>query len=238
MRSTLMALLTALLLVSVPRMALGCGLSPPIGPNGLPAVCHGEDDEVRLRVGLTGGGTSTRISFGERSAELLQGASVATLDVLPLERLSLSAAAGASLGGDLEYEGQRYDLSPGPIGGLGASYRLFGGKLPFVHLSLTVSLSRATAVAADESQSTFTSRDYRVGVAAGMALGEVAAPFAMARYFGGGTDWSVAGGKGADAHRYHVGVGSAFGLSEHFDALAELAFLGERRLTLGVGYLF
>jgi hypothetical protein len=120
---------------------------------------------------------------------------------------------------------------------LGVSYRLLGGTLPFGHLSLTLSISRATAEAPDGTDSTFTSRDYRLGAAVGKTFGTVAAPFVVARYFGGGTDWDVVG-KGADDYQYHVGVGSAFGFSEHFDALAELTFLGERRLTLGVGYLF
>ena len=69
-------------------------------------------------------------------------------------------------------------------------------------------------------------------------MGNVAAPFVVARYFGAGTNWSVGGGHGADHFRYHVGLGSAFGLSDHFDALGELAFLGEQRLTIGGGYVF
>ena len=72
----------------------------------------------------------------------------------------------------------------------------------------------------------------------GKALGSIAAPFIVGRYFGAGTEWAVAGGHGADKFRYQVGVGAAFGLSEHVDALAELAFLGERRATVGVGYIF
>jgi len=229
--------LAVVLLSGLPGRARACGLSPPIGPNGLPTVCHGDDAGLRFRVGLTAGGTDTRIEIGDRKADLLQAATIATLDVIPLERLALSAAAGASLGGRVDFEGQRYDLAPGPIGGVGASYRLLGGALPFVHLSATLSLSRTIATAPDDSESTFTSRDWRFGVAVGKAIGTVAAPFAVARYFGGGTDWS-AFGKGADDYRYHVGVGSAFGISEHFDALAELTFLGERRATLGAGYLF
>lgn len=69
-------------------------------------------------------------------------------------------------------------------------------------------------------------------------MGKFAAPFVVARYFGAGTSWPDVAGHGADHYRYHVGIGSAFGLSEHFDTLAEVAFLGERRLTLGVGYMF
>src|SRR5262245_45375919 len=106
-------------LALLPRVAGACGLSPPLGPNGLPTVCRGDEDRVRFRAGLTGGGTSTQIDFGDTRADLVQGAATATLDVLPLERLALSAAAGASLGGHVDYAGRRYTLRPGPIGGLG-----------------------------------------------------------------------------------------------------------------------
>lgn len=220
------------------RPLRACGLSPPIGPNGLPTVCHGDEDELRVRAGITAGGTSTRIDFGETTADLVQGATVATVDVFPLERLGLSATLGPALGGYVDYQGERYDLLPGVVGGVGVSYRILGKDLPFLHGSFTFSLARATTRADDGSEATFTSRDWRAGLAAGKTIGDWAAPFAVFRYFGAGTDWSVGGGKGADAFRYHVGVGSAFGLSEHWDALVELAFLGERRASLGVGYVF
>jgi hypothetical protein len=193
---------------------------------------------VRFRAGLIGGGTSTQIDFGDNRADLVQGAATATLDVLPLERLSLSAAAGASLGGHVDYGGRRYELRPGPIGGLGVSYRLLGDRLPFVHASLTFALARSVTHADGVEDASFTSRDWRVGVAVGKTLGKHVAPFVVARYFGAGTQWSVAGGSGSDHFRYHVGAGSAFGFSEHLDGLLEIAFLGEKRVSIGVGYLF
>jgi hypothetical protein len=191
-----------------------------------------------MRVGIAAGGTSTRIDFAPADADLLQAATTASFDVFPIERLGLSLAAGASLGGRVDYGGQRYDLLPGPIGGVGVSYRFLGGKLPFIHVSLTGSLARTTTRAPDRSEAIFTSRDWRAGLAVGYAFGKWVAPFAVVRYFGAGTDWSVAGGHGADAFRYHVGAGATFRISERFDGLAELAFLGERRATLGVGYSF
>ena len=234
----LASLFALVLCAALPRSAQACGLSPPIGPNGLPTVCHGDESELRIRAGLTAGGTSTRIDFGDTTADLLQAAATATVDVLPLERLSLSAAFGASLGGHVDYLGQRYSLQPGPIGGVGVSYRFFGGAAPFVHTSFTFSLARSRTRAEDGSEADFDSRDWRFGLAAGKTLGEHVAPFAVARYFGAGTNWSVGGGKGADHYRYHVGVGSAFGFSDHVDGLVEVAFLGERRASIGVGYLF
>jgi hypothetical protein len=220
------------------RPAAACGLTPPIGPNGLPAVCHG-DDAVRMRAGLTGGGTATTIRFGATEADLLQGAATAIFDVFPLERLGLSAALGTALGGHVDYLGARYDLTPGVIVGLGAGYRLWGeGGLPFVHASLTFSLARVSTRAPNGDEEVFTSRDYRLGLAIGKSIGGVVAPFVVGRYFGAGTEWAVGGGHGADAFRYQLGAGAALGLSDHLDALAELAFLGERRATLGLGYTF
>lgn len=233
-----LSLTLSLAAVGAARPATACGLTPPIGPNGLPAVCHGDGNGWRVRAGLTVGGTSTRIEFGDREAELLQSATTATVDVFPIERLGLSASFGAALAGRVDYEQLRYDLLPGPIGGVGVSYRFFGGKVPFVHTSLTFSLARATTRAPDETETAFLSRDYRVGLAVGHAVTSFAAPFAVIRYFGAGTDWDVAGGHGADAFRYQVGAGSAFGISEHWDALVEVAFLGEKRATLGAGYFF
>ena len=115
--------LSIVLTIAAPAGA--CGLTPPIGPNGLPAVCHG-DNALRVRASLTAGGTATTIRFGDTTADLLQGATAATFDVFPLERLGLSAALGAALGGHIDYLGTRYNLDPGAIAGLGASYRFLG----------------------------------------------------------------------------------------------------------------
>ena len=191
-----------------------------------------------MRVGVTAGGTSTKIDFGRLTAPLLQAAATGTVDVMLFGRLALSGAVGSSLFGHLDYGGQRFELQPGPIGGLGASYRLFGGAAPFLLPSFSYSIARSTARAPDDTRTTFTSRDYRLGVAVGKTLGGFAAPFVVGRCFGAGTSWPGVGGHGGDHYRYQVGVGSAFGLSQHFDTLVELAFLGEKRATLGLGYVF
>jgi hypothetical protein len=230
--------LVALALVAFTPAARACGLTPPLGPNGLPTVCHGEATAVRFHAGLSLGGTSTSIDFGADRASLRQGATVASLDVLPTDALALTVAAGASLGGSVDFRGVSHDLRPGWVAGVGVSYRFFGrGALPFVLPSLGYSIARAEAAAPDGSSGAFTARDWRAGLVIGKALGP-AAPFALARVFGGGTEWAVGGGHGADHFRYQVGAGSAFALSDHLDAIAELAFLGERRATVGVGYTF
>jgi hypothetical protein len=226
------------LLFAVPmKSAQACGLSPPIGPTGLPAVCHGDEAAPRVRVGVTAGGTSTKIDFGAVTAPLLQTAATATVDVMLFERLGLSGAIGSSLFGHLDYEGRRFELQPGPIGGLSISYRLLGGSAPFVHGSLGYSIAHSTARAPDDTRTVFTSRDYRLGLAVGKTFGGFAAPFVVGRYFGAGTNWPEVAGHGADHYRYHVGVGSAFGLSRHLDSLIEVAFLGEKRVSLSLGYV-
>jgi hypothetical protein len=225
-------------MVAFARPARACGLTPPVGPNGLPTVCHGDDARSLFRAGIVVGGTSTRIDFDAETADLLQGATVATLDVFPLERLALSASLGASVRGRVEYRGEHFELLPGPLGGLGVSYRALGGSVPFVLASFTVSLARSTSRADDGTESSFTSRDWRAGLAVGHTVTSWAAPFVVVRYFGAGTDWAVAGGKGADAFRYHAGAGAALRLLENTDLLAEVAAFGERRISLGVGYSF
>lgn len=227
------------LIAGMARDASACGLTPPIGPSGLPTVCRG--DVPRVHLGLAVGGTSTRIDFGTGTADLVQGASVVAVDVnplvsTPLEPLTLTLAGGASLGGRLDTETTRYTISPGGIVGGGLSYRLGGtGWWPFVQPSFALSYASASASSGGASER-FAAVDWRAGLAIGKAIGGIAAPFVVGRYFGGGTEFTPEGGHGSDHYRYHVGAGSAFGLSPRVDAVVELAFLGEQRATIGFGY--
>jgi hypothetical protein len=200
-------------------------------------VCRG-DGALRLRFGAAIGGTDTVIRFDDEKSKLVQSAATLTLDWFVLERLALGLSVGTALDGHVNYRGTRYDLEPGLLAGLGASYRLFGGVDPFVHVSANLSVANSESRAPDGTRDAFVSRDARFGVAVGQVFGGFAAPFVVARYFTAGTEWETAGGKGADDFQYHVGAGSALSLSESFDALVEIAFLGERRLSLGVGYTY
>ena len=224
------------------RPASACGLTPPIGPSGLPTVCRG--DIPRVHAGLSVGGTSTQIDFKAVNGRLLQGASVVAVDVnpfvnTPVEPLTLSLSGGASLGGRLDVGDDSYVLRPGYLVGAGLSYRFGGrGALPFVQPAFSASYANGTAVTPAGSRASFREVDYRFGLAIGKTIGRFAAPFAVARYFGGGTTFQPLGGHAADHFRYHVGVGSAFAITDRVDAVAEIAFLGERRATVGFGYSF
>lgn len=230
-------------LVAVAETARPCGLSPPIGPNGLPTVCRGDEGAVRLRASLSGGGTRTQIDFAGRRAPLIQGAVIGGLDVTVLDRFTFTASGGAALGGRVELDGVAHSLRPGWIAGLAASARVLDGQglLPFVHVSVGYSVAAARSRAPDGAEATFTSKDWRVGVAVGKVVGGATplfAPFVAARIFGAGTDWAPGGGKGSDAYRFHVAAGAAVPLGARLDVLAEVAFLGEQRLSVGVGASF
>jgi hypothetical protein len=224
------------------KAAWPCGLTPPIGPTGLPALCHG-DGVPTFRLGQSVGGTSTKIDYGGKTSELVQGAAVLSLDVNPLrfgvlEALTISGNVGASLGGYTDYDGTRYHLSPGVIAGVGASYRFLGQNgLPFIQPSFSYSVSLATSDAPGGGSASYTAKDWRAGVVIGRSFGGFAVPFVAARKFGAGTSWEIAG-KGEDHFRYQLGAGSAFALTQHMDVFGEVDFLGEKRVTLGMGYTF
>lgn len=225
----------ALTVVAATPAAEACGLTPPIGPSGLPGVCR--DQAVRVHGSVAAGGTATQIDYPAARADLVQAATVASIDVQPLEALTLTASGGASLGGSLSFQGNSYDLGPGWIAGVGASYRLLGRNgLPFLAPSVSYSIARASLQGPGVSPTAFEARDWRVGLVVGRVFGRVA-PFVVGRYFGGGSESSLTG-HGGDHFRYHAGAGAAWALSDRLDALVELAFLGERRGTLSVGYSF
>ncbi len=243
-RGLVLSIATAVSAIAPLRESSACGLTPPIGPSGLPTICHG-GTAPRVHAGLSVGGTSTSLRFPSGRAELLQGASVLSLDVNPLvgtvaEPLTLSITAGASLGGHVDYAGVRYTLSQGVVVGGGVAYRLGGrGGAPFVQPSLSLAYSGAAkAEGPDGRRESFTAIDYRAGLAVGKVVGGFAAPFAVVRYFGGGTEWELAGGHGRDRFLYQAGLGSAFALGPRLDLVAEVAFLGEGRATAGVGWSF
>lgn len=213
-----------------------CGLSPPIGPNGLPAVCRGESSSVQVRASLSAGGTRTQIDFSGRRAPLVQGAVLLGVDVGFLDRLTATASAGSAVSGRVELDGVSYALRPGWVGGVAIAGRVLDGRgaAPFVHVSIAYSWAVSQSRAPDGAEATFTSKDWRVGLVVGKAFGGVA-PFVAARGFGAGTDWAPGGGKGSDIHRFHLAAGAAAALGPRYDVLAEVAFLGEQRLSLGVG---
>lgn len=203
------------------------------------------------RAGLSYGFTSTRIRFGTSaipgalettSASLEKHAVSASLERRLGERVSVQAAAGATLAGTLSIEGGEHELLPGPLAAVGLSVRVVDERdaVPFVLLtgSLGVGAARTRAPGATSTESLL-SFDGRLGIAVGKTIAGAVSPYVVARGFGLPVTWHYRGETitGGDAFHYQVGAGVAVRAGD-FDVLVEGVPIGERAFTAGVGWSF
>lgn len=202
-------------------------MSPPVGPTGLPQTCDGESKRS-WRVGASFLAFDTTIVFrdGPRSSFRQLGVA-ASLDRRLTDRTTLQLALGSALGGKLGDE----RVHQGPLGSIALSVRIVddGPRSPF--LVSTFSLAQSFVRTAT---SNIAATDARIGLALGKTIGPVA-PFVTARAFGGPVRFN--GMVGSDRYHYQFGAG-ALVFSGGFDAALEIAFVGERRVTAGVGWSF
>lgn len=206
-------------------------MSPPVGPTGLPQTCDGEYKR-QWRASASLAGFDTTIVFKNNGRAALQQVGVAaSLDRTLGERFTVQLALGAALTGHIVFNGRDDRIRPGPLMSIAGSYRAVddGPRTPFV--VGTVSLAQSF-VHTDESALRAT--DARVGVVVGKTFGPFA-PFVAARAFGGPVRY--AGDTGGDRYHYQFAAGGLL-FVKGFDASFEVAFLGERRFTLGVGASF
>lgn len=217
-------------------------MSPPVGPTGL-RYCSGDDVDRAWRAGVAGAFSDTRLTFsrggGSADASFTHYAATASLDRRIGDRWTLGGMLGATLGGSLDVDGVSSTLSPGPTGGVTASFRPLdeGTVAPFVLLSTSVAASLAwTTPAGGGPSATFTAFDVRLGAAAGKSIAHVVTPYVLARAFGGPVLWSIAGAQatGTDAYHYQLGLGLVVSLGR-VDVVAEGVPLGERAVVVGVG---
>jgi len=215
-------------------------MSPPVGPTGLTQSCDGEHSERTSRFGMTLGAFDTTIMFGERRARLRQQAFAVSVDKRLSQRFTLQLALGGIFNGHLEFEGTRHTLS-GIAATVAGSYRLVDekGARPFV--IGTASLGQSFLETRENEVSTpLAATDARIGVVVGKSFGNVFAPFVVARAFGGPVVWSRGDGTlvGSDRFKYNLGVGALVLAGRGVDAAIEVSFLGEKRVTTGVGFSF
>lgn len=206
-------------------------MSPPVGPTGLPQTCDGDHDR-RWRVGAGVAAFDTTIKFRDAGFAAFQQLGVAaSLDRRLGERFTLQLALGSALAGHVVRNGVEHRVKPGPLASLALSVRLLddGPKSPFVVTTLSIAQSFVRA-----GDASLRASDARLGLAIGKTIGPVA-PFVVARTFGGPVYFL--GDVGTDRYRYQVGAGLlVFG--KGLDAAVEVAFLGERRITVGAGWTF
>ena len=159
---------------------------------------------------------------------------------MPSSKLLLQVGAGAAFGGRLVVADQRYDFLPGPLGSLGADYRIFDKGRAFVMLTSSLSFSAARTRLGNAPSVGYQALDLRLGSELGVELLHVFRPYALARVFGGPVFWRYQGAAttGSDTHHYQLGAGLGLRLSKSFNGFAEGVALGERALSLGVGVAF
>jgi hypothetical protein len=186
---------------------------------------------VVTRLKMTTGGTT-------QDADLEKQAASVALDRRVGERWTLGGALGSTVVGTLSEGGQSFDLSPGPLLTVSASFRALdeGTVAPFV--LLTASLGAAIAWTRPGSEA-LVAFDGRLGVAAGKTIANVVTPYLLARAFGLPVLWRYQGEAttGTDAYHYQLGAGVVVRVGA-VDLLLEGAPLGERALVGGAGLAF
>jgi hypothetical protein len=226
--------------------ARACGAS---GPDGVSACSLDEHTAAsrRWQVGVSGVYTSTALRFdGDRRADEQRGAVLASLAYRVAPRVTLQAAAGASLGGSLTLRGVEHAFDPGFAAALGVSFRVLDaeGARPFVlltaQLASTVTTTRASTARAEGGRSGYEAFDLRAGVLVGTTLWGAVSPYAAARVFGGPAFWRDEGTAitGTDVSHYQVGAGVSARIGDRVSLFAEGIPLGERAVSGGASLLF
>lgn len=227
----------------VARPAQACGVSTPDGLSSCSLAEHEEETRPRWRTGAAGLYTSTTIDFGGGlHSDETRGSLVASLAYQPTKRLTVQLAAGSTLGGHLDTPAGVYELSPGPTGAAGVSYRLVSGTKPFVILTANLSFSAASTELSGSAgpKVSYDAFDLRGGALVGTTFAGMLSPYAVVRAFGGPIYWQYQGMSvtGTDAHHYQVGAGLTVVLARRIDLFAEGVPLGERSLAAGGAVAF
>jgi len=220
--------------------ARACGVSAS-GVASCSLAEHAEEVRPHWATGVSGLYTSTQLRFsGSIDADQTRYATLAALAYLPLPELVLQVGAGVAFGGSLTLPDGRHEFSPGPIGSLGADWRVWEDERFFLLLSAVLSASFARTQLDDAEPVDYRAFDLRVGGQFGVDVGGVLRPYAVARAFGGPVFWEYQGQdvSGTDTHHYQLGAGVGVRLSRHLNAFAEGIPLGEQALSLGVGLAF
>jgi hypothetical protein len=213
-------------------------MSPPVGPTGLTQSCDAYERKSRL--GATLGAFDTTIVFGERRAKLRQEALAVSFDHRWSPKVTLQAAVGGVFGGRVLFGGEYHELS-GIMASVAGSYRFLDdkGARPFVIGTFSFGMS-FLGTSYRNVDASITAADARFGLVVGKSLGEHFAPFAVARAFGGPVRWSREDETlvGSDLYHYNLGVGALLLAGRGVDAAIEVSFLGEKRVTTGLGLSF
>ncbi len=156
------------------------------------------------------------------------------------ERWAIQLAAGATIDGAMDVEGEHYELLPGFLVSFGGSFRITDGQgyAPFVLVGMTGAASTGLAESLTE-KTRLTSFDVRLSLTVGKLIANTFAPYLVARAFGGPVLWERAGESVNGADRHHVQLGAGILVTAgRVDAFTEIVPLGEQTATVGVSVAF
>lgn len=203
---------------------------------------HGEPP--RWHAAAAFGVVRTTLVLSGHHVEFAQHSLSASVERAVGDRFVLQIGGGAILGGTLTVGNTAHVVEPGWVLSAGFSYRLIdeSRRRPFALFTYGFGLGGAlTHPRGDASRTTaLTAVDLaRVGITTGKTFGAVT-PFAAARVFGGPVFWKIDGAAvtGGDRYHFQLATGVSVRPGAGFDAFAEWAFAGERRVSIGVGGAF
>ncbi|MEO8878038.1 MAG: hypothetical protein ABI461_20775 [Polyangiaceae bacterium] len=205
---------------------------------------HEEEVRSKWHAGASYSYTSTGVRFGDVRPDEIRHGVIATLEASPYPKLSIQVGAGAILGGSMTIPGAKYDVSPGALMVLGASYRFVDAKgaRPFVlaTLGLTFSASQSQLEGGAGTHALYQAWDARLGGVIGWNIARVVSPYVLARAFGGPVYWTYLNRDetGTDVHHFQVGAGLGIALGKRIDLYAEGVPLGEVGVSAGIGFSF
>jgi hypothetical protein len=220
-------------------------VSPPVGPTGI-SYCG--DEATHGRFGFAYGYSWTRLKFDKDVplGDTTKHSFALVGEERLSERWSLQASLGAVFLGQMAVAGTTYDVRPGPLFSVGASWLAVSERhaRPFVLFGFSLGAAffetHARGAALGDQTDTMSSFDGRVGVAIGKTLGGAISPYLAARAFGGPVYWTYRGESttGTDAHHYQLGVGLVVHSREVGDVMVEVIPLGEGLVSVGGGVSF
>lgn len=186
--------------------------------------------------------TTLKLSDGASVDELRRAVSV-SLAWRKSDSLTFETVLGASLSGSMTIGAQRYEIRPGGLAGVAATWRIVDGKgaVPFVLMSLAFTGSIAsTGPSGTDGSAALGSIDFRGGLVTGKTFFDVLSPYAAVRLFGGPVIWRHAGAAvvGGDLYHVQIGAGLVTALPRAMNLFAEIDPLGERAVTIGGGKSF
>ncbi len=175
--------------------------------------------------------------------ELRRRIATATISWRALDSLVLGGDVGAITSGDLTVDEQRHRVEPGPRAGLGGTWRVMRGDgyLPYIQVGASFAVLSSTTVG-DDGRERLTALDFRTEAIVGKLFGgagRAVGPYLVGRSVTGGLYWKYKGRARSvrpdDAYQLGLGITAHQG---ELDAFVEVAPLGARSVTAGLGYAF